>query len=97
MNARQNVLLQEAEDATSEPGEINPGLCHFCRKAPATWSYMPGLEEACDECVPRGCDCNQEPKDGDFENLTPSNWIDPTDARGRKFPCCEWSQVAVSI
>lgn len=54
-------------------------LCSYCGWRMATWMYMPNWYQACDECVPRGCACNQE-EDG-TEN---------TDAHGRKLPCCEW-------
>jgi hypothetical protein len=26
----------------------------------AVWSYMPGKEDFCENCVPRGCSCNIE-------------------------------------
>jgi hypothetical protein len=31
--------------------------CCICGKK-ALWSYMPGREDYCDNCVPRGCSCN---------------------------------------
>ena len=65
-------------------------LCGFCLRRKAVWSYAPGLEYACDECVPRGCSCNMEPKDDDYNNDAPDNWVERVDAKGRKYPCCEW-------
>lgn len=68
--------------------------CFDCGKT-ATWLYMPSsaLPEAqrwaCDEHVPRGCSCNDEPVDGDYDNGDP-NWKQATDSQGRKVPCCEW-------
>ncbi len=62
----------------------------------AVWVYMPSHEGPetndfyCDDCVPRGCSCNMEPKDGDHENSDPSNWEEPLDDKGRKYPCCEF-------
>lgn len=44
----------------------NKHICSECGSL-AYWMYMPGgsgsIEEDvyCDECVPRGCSCNQEP------------------------------------
>lgn len=70
-------------------GVLPEGACHSCGK-PAIWSYMPGDAEACDDCVPRGCSCNEEPADGDYENASTGNFVQPLDARGRQFPCCEW-------
>jgi len=41
----------------------------YCEKKMATWFYMPGSEGgdlfACDDCVPRGCSCN-EPDEQDI-------------------------------
>ena len=65
-------------------------ICSNCHIRRATWMYAPGDEIACDKCVPRGCTCNQEPIDGDYENLSPENWKEATDEQGRKYPCCEW-------
>lgn len=45
---------------------------------------------ACEKCVPRGCSCNDEPIDGDWENTSDTNWLRPTDEEGREEPCCEW-------
>ena len=59
----------------------------------ATWLYMPGDSVACDDCVPRGCSCQQEPRDGDWENDNPGNWFDPVDERGLKIPCVEWEGI----
>lgn len=66
--------------------------CFKCNK-PAVWSLASGDIDACDECVPRGCSCNEEPIDGNFENEDPQNWAEPTDEKGRKYPCCEWFYV----
>lgn len=44
----------------------------------------------CDDCVPRGCSCNEEPLDGNYESTDPNNWVEVLDKDGRKFPCCEW-------
>lgn len=38
-------------------------LCLKCKKNIAVWDYMPGFSNGdisvfCDDCVPRGCDCN---------------------------------------
>jgi hypothetical protein len=64
--------------------------CSYCHWRTSVWSYMPGHHEACDQCVPRGCSCNMEPVDGDYENADPANWAEPLDEQGRKSPCCEW-------
>ena len=43
--------------------------CRKCEKKIATWIYMPATYEdellACDDCVPRGCSCNDP---GDTES-----------------------------
>jgi len=61
----------------------------------ADWAYGPGYQDGsspyhCDVCVPRGCSCNFEPKDGDFDNDDPENWEEQLDDQGRKIPCCEY-------
>lgn len=58
----------------------------------ATWYYMPDEHEwaCCDNCVPRGCTCNDYPVDGNYENSDPKNWKQELDEEGREFPCCEW-------
>jgi hypothetical protein len=47
----------------------------------ATWNYMPGWgdEYKCDNCVERGCSCNE------WEG------VEDRDAEGRLYPCCEWN------
>jgi len=68
----------------------------------ATWFYMPGKSDSdsqkCDECVPRGCGCNEYhveefdiPTDGDWKwtNEEKTIWT-PLDGT-RPLPCCEWS------
>ena len=60
----------------------------------AVWLYMPNSKEHpyyCDECVPRGCSCNLEPKNGDWEN--PDEWIQPLDKLGREYPCIEFHRL----
>lgn len=74
----------------------------------AVWNFMPSSSYKispyyCDDCVPRGCSCNNEyiteflpsEKDG-VENV---NWkyLDKEktiwttmDEKGREFPCCEF-------
>ena len=68
--------------------------CTYCHWRSAIWSYMPGWENACDHCVPRGCSCNDDLKDGiawdSPEAAKPENWTTPTDEKGRQYPCCEW-------
>jgi len=65
----------------------------------AVWLYMPDTDEKggndyyCDDCVPRGCSCNLEPKDNNYENQSPDNWYQPLDDKGREFPCCEFFYI----
>ena len=70
--------------------------CVCCGKK-AEWSYMPGANNYCDNCVPRGCSCNLELKEGiDIESEEaedPKNYYEPTDDKGRKFPCCEYGLI----
>ena len=60
----------------------------------AVWIYMPSDSDDypyyCDDCVPRGCSCNCYPKDDDYDNSDPDNWIEELDEKGRKQPCCEY-------
>lgn len=60
----------------------------------AVWFHMPGSGRYCDDCVPRGCSCNEEPTDGDWENPNVENWKEITDEQGRLFPCCEYFYMA---
>ena len=70
----------------------------------STWFYMPWNSNKCDDCVPRGCDCNEyhvsefgiPTNDDGIENISwrwtneeKTIWIPIDD--GRPFPCCEWS------
>lgn len=70
----------------------------------ATWLYMPGSMPApffCDDCVPRGCSCNQYSvtefdMPSGVENVD-WKWIDKDktlftyiDKTGREWPCCEF-------
>jgi hypothetical protein len=74
-----------------------------CGKTPKEgWYYMPSTGDNvdyfyCDDCVPRGCSCNQDLKEGiDYESeeaKKPENWIDMVDDKGRKLPCCEYFWV----
>ena len=64
----------------------------------AIWIYMPYNPNItnpyyCDDCVPRGCTCNKEPKDGNWDNLDESNWIQPKDEKGREYPCVEFEHL----
>lgn len=63
--------------------------CDLCGKS-VVWFYMPGTEQYCDDCVPRGCSCNEYPLDGNFENTDPNNWEEQRDTKGRLLPCCEF-------
>jgi len=72
----------------------------------ATWYYMPAEEKwaCCDDCVPRGCSCWQNPiKNEDGSIYYPQNiegkdwkWIKKDkywrelDGEGNELPCCEW-------
>lgn len=67
--------------------------CHSCHWRRAAWSYMPGRDNLCEECVPRGCSCGDYPIDDNHDNMDPANWTSPTDEQGRKWPCCEWWSI----
>lgn len=73
-------------------------ICTCCHRRLAEWIYMPTtndnrLHQCCDICVPGGCSCNTEPIDGNIDNQDPSNWYEPVDEKGRKYPCCEWWEI----
>ena len=45
-------------------------ICSVCDQKLATWIYCPGFDDErsnyfCDDCVPRGCQCNHEYVDVD--------------------------------
>ena len=48
----------------------------------------------CENCVPRGCSCNAELKEGieydSKEAEDPKNYVEKLDEKGRKWPCCEY-------
>ena len=69
--------------------------CSYCQKVEATWVYMPNGKCACDDCVPRKCSCNIEPKDGDWESADDNNWEYVVDENGRHLPCCEWERITI--
>lgn len=66
--------------------------CENCENQ-SVWIYMPNGEEFCDNCVPRGCSCNSEPIDDDYENENPENWVERKDEFGRLLPCCEYEKL----
>jgi len=43
---------------------------------------MPGNKNYCDNCVPRGCSCNED-----------ENGKEQLDSKGRKYPCCEYFEI----
>lgn len=55
--------------------------CVICNKK-AVWSYLCGIENYCDNCVPRGCTCNHD-----------ENGKEELDEQGRKQPCIEYSEI----
>lgn len=51
----------------------------------AIWCYLPGFGKdinpyACDDCVPRGCSCNQEWVDEDYNETGLLNQNQPTES-----------------
>ena len=93
MKKKQNSFKIIDEQLTDNPAALDQNLCSYCEQEKATWFYAPGREIACDACVPRGCSCNEEPLDGNYDNMDPANWAEPTDEMGRKYPCCEWMRI----
>ena len=87
---------------------MNKELCD-CGKE-AIWCYMPGFSAGdnphfCDDCVPRGCECNfrsykydglPEGEEGvDFKRLDGGGWTyldgwTRIDEKGREYPCVEY-------
>jgi len=68
----------------------------------ALWLLMSGTQKMkdsvyCDDCVPRGCSCNVEPIDGDYENEADTNWKEARDEKGRLLPCCEYWYYAEGV
>ena len=62
----------------------------------ATWDYMPKTEQKwnpffCDDCVPRGCTCND---DYDCEDMPIKETIEWYNSHGMKW---EWIEEGVSI
>lgn len=85
--------------------ETNIVKCSNC-PAPATWSYMPGDTNYCDNCVPRGCSCNHEyipaenlgypgenPPEKNWKWIVPGVSWAPVDELGREWPCCEYFKI----
>ena len=76
----------------------------------ATWVYMPSYRDSdndfsCDDCVPRGCSCNNRHTGNDGEKLPEEEdgiegkdwkWVEKDiewtqiDEQGREYPCCEY-------
>ena len=67
----------------------------------ATWLYLPSaVFMCCDDCVPRGCTCNQysysefEPEgtEGlDWKQSEFDGFWEELDGFGRQLPCIEWT------
>ena len=77
-------------------------LCN-CGKN-ATWEYLKGGNSySCDDCVPRGCSCNNTYVETDDPEYLPEGiegkdwkWVEPgvwtyIDEQGREYPCAEYS------
>ena len=84
-------------------GEANTKIiCQICKVKPADWDHMSARVGEpifyCDDCVPRGCSCNSELKDGiDYNSReadNPENWVERLDDKGRKLPCCEYDGMS---
>lgn len=77
----------------------------------ATWVYMPGYSDedanefSCDDCVSRGCSCNNRHTGNDGDRLPTEEdgiegvdwiWVEKgiewtvIDEKGRQYPCCEF-------
>lgn len=60
----------------------------------AVWIYMPsdGNYNYCDDCVPRGCDCNYDCDENGNLILddTGESFVEFKDDKGRLLPCCEY-------
>lgn len=65
--------------------------CDKCDKR-AVWTYMPGDSNLCDDCVPRGCSCTEEPVD-DTKPFEEWEWVKGKDKEGRFLSCCEWWEI----
>lgn len=93
------------QDLFCKPCLETKELCD-CGKV-ATWDYIPGYSNgdnsvSCDDCVPRGCSCNDNSILEDFENKPEGEegiewkWIGENeiwcyiDDEGREYPCCEY-------
>ena len=70
--------------------------CDVCDNA-AVWAYMPGVALYCDNCVPRGCECNHlnEPDLPQGEEGVDWKWISEgvwthLDEKKREYPCVEY-------
>lgn len=71
--------------------------CAYCGWRKATWSHIPSWRNACDKCLPRGCDCTLELKPGIAWDSPaaqdPNNYTGKLDDQGRRLPCYEWSPI----
>jgi hypothetical protein len=56
--------------------------CEKCFIRKAVWYYMPSdsIGYLCDECVSRGCSCNEDPETHE----------EYRDDKNRLLPCCEY-------
>jgi len=76
-------------------------VCSCGKPASWVWTYGPKVIRntyACDDCVPRGCSCNMELKEGveiveDSRGTIinpPEDYEQVLDNEGRMIPCREW-------
>ena len=92
--------IQEILDKSVNKGENMKWQCIKCKKIPEEgWLYMPDDGDNidifyCDDCVPRGCSCQRELKEGiDWDSKeveNDNNYVDGLDELGRKLPCVEF-------
>lgn len=51
--------------------------CCVCGKEVVSyWSYMPGSEDYCEDCVPRGCSCNSDFFEFDEDSVSKEKQIE---------------------
>lgn len=60
--------------------------CEKCHNI-AVWFLLDVDGAFCDAHVPRGCDCQRIPLDGNWSSKRKKNWKFLIDEQGRKLPC----------
>lgn len=72
--------------------ELPKDKCTFCDALEAKWKNKVLMENACNNCVPRGCSCKLQIKQG-RTGLRIQDYEYCIDRLGNELPCEDWEKI----